>query len=154
MRLSRFMANFTSCALALAATVVVTRATAQEPTCFKCHADQKKLFAASAHAQAGLSCVDCHGGDPKVADESAHVTDNFKRPANKREIAEFCASCHSDVRKMNPYGLPTDQLDRYKTSKHGEALFGKNDQNVAVCTDCHGTHKIEKPPADEKPAAK
>ena len=123
---------------------VVTAASAADISCLKCHEKEKTLYAPSAHAQAGLTCVDCHGGDPKAADETAHATDNFKRPDNKKAIAEMCASCHGDVRKMNPYGLPTDQLDRYKTSKHGEQLFGQNDQKVAVCTDCHGVHDILK----------
>src|ERR1043166_10160114 len=112
--------------------------------CLSCHDKQQTEFAASAHGQAGLSCVDCHGGDPKAKDETAHATDNFKRPDNKRAIAELCASCHGDVRKMNPYGLPTDQFARYQTSKHGEQLFEKGDQKVAVCTDCHGVHDIAK----------
>lgn len=119
-------------------------ASAADISCLKCHDKKKTLYAPSAHAQAGLTCVDCHGGDPKATDETAHATDNFKRPDNKKAIAEMCASCHGDVRKMNPYGLPTDQLDRYKTSKHGEQLFGQNDQKVAVCTDCHGVHDILK----------
>ena len=89
-------------------------------------ADVTNEVAASVHAQ--LQCADCHAG--KLED--------------KRAIAEMCASCHADVRKMNPYGLPTDQLARYKTSKHGEQLFEHNDQKVAVCTDCHGTHNILK----------
>jgi Cytochrome c3/Cytochrome c554 and c-prime len=117
---------------------------AAEISCLKCHVKEQGLYASSAHAQTGLSCVDCHGGNPNVTDETAHATDNFKRPDNKRAIAEMCASCHSDVRKMNPYGLPTDQLDRYKTSKHGEQLFEHNDQKVATCTDCHGAHDILK----------
>jgi hypothetical protein len=117
---------------------------AAEVSCFACHDKEKQPFTASAHGQAGLSCVDCHGGNPDVTDETAHATDNFKRPDNKKAIAELCASCHSDVRRMNPYGLPTDQLDRYKTSKHGEQLFEHNDQHVAVCTDCHGVHDIAK----------
>ena len=103
------------------------------------------MHAASAHGLAGVMCVDCHGGNAKLADESAHATDNFKRPDTKRAIAEMCASCHSDVRRMNPYGLPTDQLARYKTSKHGEQLFEHNDQKVAVCIDCHGVHDITSP---------
>jgi hypothetical protein len=119
-------------------------ADAAEISCLSCHDKEKAAFAGSAHAQAGLNCVDCHGGDPSLPDETAHVTDDFKRPANKREIAEFCARCHSDVRRMNPYGLPADQLDRYKTSRHGERLFEHNDQNVAGCTDCHGAHDIHK----------
>jgi hypothetical protein len=118
---------------------------AQGVSCMRCHDQIPKLFTGSAHALAGMTCVDCHGGDPKVADESVHVTDNFHKPGDKKAIAEFCASCHSDVRKMNPYGLPTDQLERYKTSKHGEQLFQHNDKNVATCTDCHGVHDILKP---------
>ena len=89
-------------------------------------ADVTNEVAASVHAE--LKCADCHAG--KLADKHA--------------IAEMCASCHSNVRKMNPYGLPTDQLARYKTSKHGEQLFEHNDQQVAVCTDCHGVHNILK----------
>ncbi|MGO9245565.1 MAG: multiheme c-type cytochrome [Verrucomicrobiia bacterium] len=114
-------------------------------SCLICHTNEMHQFSASAHAQAGLNCVDCHGGDPKATDVTAHATDNFKRPDNKKAIAELCASCHSDVRRMNPYGLPTDQLARYKTSKHGEQLFEHNDQNVAVCIDCHGVHDILSP---------
>jgi len=89
-------------------------------------ADVTNEVAASVHAE--LKCVDCHAG--KLTDKHA--------------IAEMCASCHSNVRKMNPYGLPTDQLARYKTSKHGEQLFEHDDQKVAVCTDCHGVHNILK----------
>ena len=128
---------------------------AAELGCLKCHDKTNAVYTASAHAQAGLGCLDCHGGDPKATNEMAHATANFKRPANKKEIAEFCAACHSDVRKMNPYGLPTDQLDRYKTSKHGEQLFGKGDKNVATCTDCHGVHdilKVHAPQARTAPA--
>ncbi len=117
---------------------------AEAPSCLTCHKDQAGLFMSSAHAQAGLSCIQCHGGDQKATDELAHATKNFKRPDGKKAIAELCASCHSDVRRMNPYGLPTDQLARYKTSKHGEQLFEHNDQQVAVCTDCHGVHDILK----------
>jgi hypothetical protein len=122
-------------------------ARAVDVSCLVCHTNEAHAFTASAHAQAGLNCVDCHGGDPKATDETAHSTDNFKRPDNKKAIAELCASCHSDVRRMNPYGLPTDQLARYKTSKHGEQLFEHNDQHVAVCTDCHGAHDIVSPKA-------
>ncbi|NQU09539.1 cytochrome c3 family protein, partial [bacterium] len=117
-------------------------AAAADISCVSCHDTWQEQLAPSAHGQAGLTCVDCHGGDPGAADETAHATDNFQRPGDKRAIAEFCASCHSDVRRMNPYGLPTDQLARYRTSKHGEQLYGQNDQQVATCTDCHGVHDI------------
>jgi hypothetical protein len=66
----------------------------------------------------------------------------FKSKISKKDIPELCASCHSDVKKMTPYGLPTDQFDHYKVSQHGILLYQKGDTNVAVCTDCHGTHDI------------
>jgi hypothetical protein len=97
--------------------------------CSVARADVTNELAGSIHAQ--LKCVDCHTVHPAAFPD-------------KRAIAEMCASCHGDVRKMNPYGLPTDQLDRYKTSKHGEQLIEHNDQKVAVCTDCHGVHDILK----------
>jgi hypothetical protein len=124
---------------------------AADVSCLTCHEKQKQEFTASAHGQAGLVCVDCHGGDPKATDETAHATGDFKRPDNKKAVAELCASCHSDVRKMNPYGIPADQFERYKTSKHGEALFGKDDQHVAGCTDCHGVHSIQKAQSPQSP---
>jgi hypothetical protein len=117
---------------------------AADMSCLTCHEKQKKEFAVSVHGEAGVTCVDCHGGNPSLTNETAHVTDNFKRPDNKKAIAELCASCHSDIRKMNPYGIPADQLERYKTSKHGTQLFEHDDQKVATCTDCHGVHDILK----------
>lgn len=142
-------------ALQLALFAATYAAQAADSSCVGCHKAQAALFASSAHAPAGLACTDCHGGNPKDTEPTAHGTDNFKRPDDKRAIAEMCAHCHSDVRLMNPYGLPTDQLDRYKTSKHGEQLYAHNDQKVAVCTDCHGTHdilKVRSPQARTYPA--
>jgi len=126
---------------------------AAEDFCLNCHDHQKQReqFLGSAHAQAGVICRDCHGGDAKAKDETAHLAADFQRPDNKKAIAAMCARCHSDVRRMNPYGLSTDQLDHYKTSKHGEQLFGKNDQKVAVCTDCHGVHNILKARSPQSP---
>jgi hypothetical protein len=119
-------------------------AVAADATCIACHKDQATKHKTSVHGLGGMTCVECHGGDPTIPDETAHLTDDFKRPSDKTEIATLCASCHSDVKKMNPFGLPTDQLERFKTSKHGELLFGKGDKNVATCTDCHTAHDIHK----------
>jgi len=45
---------------------------------------------------------------------------------------------------MRVYNLPTDQYALYKISHHGIALAEGNTA-AAVCTDCHGTHRILKP---------
>jgi hypothetical protein len=65
------------------------------------------------------------------------------KPARKN-IPQLCGKCHSDpalIKKYNP-AIPTDQLATYRTSHHGELLFQKGDEKVAVCSDCHGNHGI------------
>lgn len=126
---------------------------ASAPSCMDCHdhEEQAKQLAVSIHSEAGVTCTDCHGGDPAATDETAHASDDFRRPDSKQAIAENCARCHADVRMMNPYGLPTDQLDRFKTSRHGERLFQHADQKVATCTDCHGVHNIHKVDSPDSP---
>jgi len=42
---------------------------------------------------------------------------------------------------MKPYGLRIDQYAEYQTSKHGR-LLAQGDTRVAVCTDCHTSHRI------------
>ncbi len=105
--------------------------------CATCHAAQQAAEAVGIHAKSA-SCVDCHGGRPREAQkEAAHA--GFTGKIDRRAVPELCAKCHADVRRMNPYGLPTDQLSQYRASKHGEALQ-QGKPRAAVCSDCHGVH--------------
>ncbi|HEX5136098.1 MAG TPA: hypothetical protein VFY93_03940 [Planctomycetota bacterium] len=115
------------------------------PSCVThCHGAEKVSHDASIHANA-LTCTDCHGGDPTAQRDEARSHDPAKgfvgRIARPR-IPALCGDCHADPQRMHAYGLATDPLVQYKTSVHGQALFGKGDENVAVCTDCHGVHGI------------
>jgi hypothetical protein len=100
------------------------------------------------HARQGLSCEDCHGGDPTVGfDGDAEASMNPEKgyigvPARKN-IPQFCARCHSDPDYMHRYNprAATDQLSNYKTSVHGKQL-ALGDTKVATCIDCHGVHGI------------
>lgn len=117
-------------------------------SCESCHAESDPALVESARSSvhATVGCHGCHGGNPNVPDEAAMTDDpSFRGKPERKDIPEFCGGCHSDVRRMNPFGLRTDQLAQYKTSKHGEMLFGKGDPNVAVCADCHGAHGIKRP---------
>lgn len=111
-------------------------------SCLVCHSKTQADYRDSVHARAGLSCVDCHGGNPNDMEETAmSPAAGFKgRPARAR-IPAFCATCHAKGDLMRPYGLPTDQYAEYQTSQHGQAL-ARGDTRVAVCTDCHTTHHI------------
>jgi hypothetical protein len=109
--------------------------------CAVCHSDTEVEFQASTHLREGVQCVDCHGGDPRAQTiEGAH-SKNFHRSFDRKQIVELCSSCHSDPDKMKPYGIPIDQRALYFTSVHGKKLM-EGDSNVAVCSDCHGAHKV------------
>ena len=124
-----------------------------ETSCGTCHAelDGKQLepvtlAAEDVHFGKGLSCHDCHGGnpaagadgDPDAAHDPAH---GFKGRPSRLEIPRFCARCHSDATFMKRFDpqARVDQLSEYVTSRHGQ-LNASGDTRAAVCVDCHGSH--------------
>ena len=105
-------------------------------------------FKDSIHMDKGFSCADCHGGDPStmVYKLSMSPERGFIGKPGRMDIPKLCSRCHSNPAFMKQYGgMRTDQLDLYKTSMHGIALYTRGDLNVAVCTDCHTTHHIASP---------
>lgn len=117
--------------------------------CLLCHAAQREAATAGIHTQQGIRCVDCHGGNAAVRTLPAAHQGHYIGSPNKVQTALLCGSCHSDPNRMREYGLPTGQLSQFRTSKHGQLLFGQNDANAPTCTDCHGTHIIY-PPYDAR----
>jgi hypothetical protein len=123
----------------------------QQATCEMCHVAEASQFSSSVHSVAAVSCRDCHGGEQTYLVDNQQLTSpsfdhgaSFTGKPTRFEIPEKCAQCHADVSLMNPYGLPADQLMRYRTSGHGKALFEKKNAKAAVCTDCHDVHAIFK----------
>ncbi len=112
--------------------------------CISCHDDQWQDLKNSIHGKEGITCERCHGGDPTQKDKAlAKATGTgYIGVPNKIQIIQICGTCHSNVELMNFYGIPTDQLARYKTSMHGKRLFNEKDTRVAVCDDCHGYHDV------------
>ncbi|MFH1572925.1 MAG: cytochrome c3 family protein [Acidobacteriota bacterium] len=125
-------------------------------SCVRCHqeldgslAEAVKLSAGDIHFVKGLSCHDCHGGDPAVGVDQGDMYDSMSpakgyigTPRHDR-IAVLCAKCHSRLeymRKYNPQAR-VDQYEEYLTSGHGRRYQG-GDSKVATCTDCHGAHGI------------
>ncbi len=121
-------------------------------TCFDCHstlggkhADITAQWQRSIHAERGVLCADCHGGDPSANTVDAAMSPDagyIGVPA-KADIPAMCAGCHANVVQMRQYDLPTDQYAKYKESVHGIRL-AEGDPNVATCFDCHGGHQILK----------
>jgi hypothetical protein len=130
-------------------------------SCERCHFDEEMFepdeiellagFHDDTHAEVGLSCHDCHGGNPAPelwedyvgAKDEDFAANPYRGRPDRLDVPTFCGTCHSDaayMRQFNP-AIRVDQESEYHTSRHGIALAA-GDSNVATCTDCHGSHGI------------
>ncbi len=122
--------------------------------CSECHADPDQMrqfglsadqlaeFRTSRHGQLLLearnddapTCTDCH---------DAHLirrTADARSEAHPTNIPFTCATCHEDEALMGRYGIPTDQLERYRAGAHGIAVFERRNFAAPTCIGCHGSH--------------
>jgi predicted CxxxxCH...CXXCH cytochrome family protein len=114
---------FFSVALSLVA-FAAAAAVPPDSDCLSCH--DGVALGESIHAQAGLSCVDCHS-DLQALKEFPH--------AEKLEPAN-CAACHDDAAAKHASGL------------HAKALA--TGRKGARCADCHGAGHAVLPSSDPK----
>ena len=138
--------------LAALAVLVWIEARAEE-SCNTCHPDVKTEYSESIHAKE-FGCTACHGGDAAAVSLEAHAATKgyIGRPA-RRGVPALCASCHADPNRMKSFALPTDQYAQYQTSQHGTRL-ARGDVRVAICTDCHGAHRILRSQEPTSPTAR
>jgi hypothetical protein len=104
-----------------------------------------KRYADDIHAQRGLGCVSCHGGDPSASGfASMDPRKGFVGRPVGRQVVQVCGRCHSDAAFMRQYNpaLRVDQVTEYSASVHGQRLFGLGDAKVATCSSCHTPHHI------------
>jgi predicted CXXCH cytochrome family protein len=125
----------------------------KKSSCIECHSRLEdarlsapaKLFDNDIHHARGLSCNDCHGGDPND-DTKEGAKDPRKGYLGKPktlDIPAYCGKCHSDatlMKRFNP-SLRVDQEREYYTSVHGQ-LLQKGEVRVATCISCHSVHGI------------
>jgi predicted CXXCH cytochrome family protein len=126
--------------------LAVLGAWAAKDSCFECHMVQKgpsPVFKDDVHYKYGLSCVDCHGGDPNEDRANNAMSDarGMKPRVMREDVPDFCGTCHSNAAFMRKYkpGQRVDQLALYRKSVHG-VQFAKGNQKAAQCVDCHGVH--------------
>ena len=135
----------------------ILAAAEKRENCTACHlrqTDQRLSGPARAmgddvHAQVGLTCASCHGGDPEAeiaGDDALPAKDprrGFRRVSEMEPIPVLCGRCHADAALMHRYdpNLPVDQLAQYWTSVHGQKLRG-GARDVAHCGSCHKVHGV------------
>src|SRR3954447_11322955 len=125
---------------------------APESTCVQCHsamdgAIQKPalLIKDDVHTAAGLTCVECHGGDGTAVEPEVSMSKakGFIGKPKHADIPQLCGKCHSNadyIRHFRPQQR-VDQLELYKTSVHGKKVAAGG-LNAATCVDCHSVHDI------------
>jgi hypothetical protein len=86
------------------------------------------------HSRNGVSCHDCHGGDPVDAALAMSRERGFVGVPNYRDVPAFCGKCHIGI------------LKNYGDSGHGKAL--KVSGGGPNCVTCHGSHGIQKASID------
>jgi len=96
----------------------------------------KKVFEGDSNA---ATCISCHGVHGILR------ADDSRSPVYPTRVVETCASCHADAELMGRYGIPADQVEKYKRSVHFEALTRKHDLSAPTCNDCHGSHGATPP---------
>lgn len=106
-----------------------------EIVCIQCHStmpgkigEPVKLWKGSVHAENGIACNACHGGDPKDAANAMSPARGFLGAPKEAAIPAFCGRCHVGV------------LKDYLASAHGKAL-GKGGP---TCVTCHSNHLVVK----------
>ncbi len=112
--------------------------------CASCHSDEVKAFLSSAHGLAeasgksrGTACEACHGPVHKM-----RAAGDPASPVAKQNLANTCASCHSNPDFLAKYKIPfAHPVEAYRLSIHGRALAAGN-QSAPSCSDCHSAHAI------------
>lgn len=141
----------TDCHTAHAVTSLEESGTKITQTCSNCHGEIYESYAESVHGSALREgnpdvpdCIVCHG----VHNIASATTALFRRAS-----VDLCAKCHADKELMDKYDISSRVLKTYLDDFHGKTVGFYQKQtsevwpDVAVCSDCHGTHDIK--PVDD-----
>ncbi len=118
--------------------------------CFVCHVDLQKEKITTVHLEIGLTCQKCHG----ATTEHMHDETLMTKPDvlwGRAEVNEMCSrpSCHAPGQGRDFYTFE-DHANPAAVEAFLQDWVGKrrpNGRTIAsdsVCTDCHGTHNIDR----------
>jgi hypothetical protein len=107
---------------------------AEDTVCIQCHGgldghlgEPVEQWRTSVHSANGISCHDCHGGDPTDFEMAMTPERGFIGVPDYDKVPDFCGRCHVGVK------------EDYLASAHGQALEVGGPQ----CVICHGNHAVE-----------
>jgi len=107
--------------------------------CYVCHLTLEHEAITKIHLKEGYGCTECHGPSTEhMHDEMQMTTPDFLY--GRREVEALCSKCHKDPHK-GKQDKKRAFIERWqgKPRTNGRAVSEKS-----ICTDCHGTHNIDK----------
>lgn len=116
--------------------------------CYVCHMTFVREELVRTHLKAEVTCIACHGLSDKHANDEDIGATKPDVVLTREAVNDSCRACHP-THDVAPEAVIARWLERGLT------------ESPPVCTDCHGSHRIERPapepepePApDEEPAA-
>ncbi|MGD8353954.1 MAG: cytochrome c3 family protein [Pseudomonadota bacterium] len=145
------------CAMVIAALSVSAAAAEDTSTCITCHraldrnsSELVDQFEHDLHKYAGISCHDCHGGDPGSLESAMSASAGFVGAPEGRDSVRLCGGCHSDSGQIPDPTLVTDQMSQYLAGPHGKKAVDER----PTCVTCHGSHGISRVAAPSSPVFK
>jgi len=100
--------------------------------CYVCHVTFVKEELAKVHLAEGISCAKCHGLSDKHANDENIGATKPDIVFSRDKVDKSCEECH------DTHDAPaTKVLARFAERKLSL-------QAPVICTDCHGTHKIDR----------
>ncbi len=115
--------------------------------CMTCHRDggtpQAVAYTKDIHYLNGVTCADCHGGDPTQEDQDQGMSKarGYRGKFKKSDIPVICGRCHGPGEStFKQHFRLTNVADSLAASVHGEAL--RNSEKGPQCVSCHGVHNI------------
>jgi len=118
--------------------------------CYVCHPSLRTEELTTAHLDIAITCDECHG--PSI--EHMHDEMLMTEPDllfGRTEVNKMCSNptCHAPGGNRDVYALQ-DHKDRAKAEAFYKQWLNRTRQNGravtpdSVCTDCHGTHNLDK----------
>lgn len=129
--------------------VLAGAAEGEQSGCADCHGDpeylvtNKKLYEYfqqwndSVHKQEGVTCDDCHGGDPRATDKRrAHGSGVGSADPDSgiyyKAVPETCGQCHDEI------------LEGFRKSHHFQHVVKKGEElQGPTCVTCHGAINVD-----------
>ncbi len=103
--------------------------------CVQCHGalpgqwgEPVAQWQGSIHAENGIFCNGCHGGDPENSVDAMSPSRGFLGVPKEDDIPAFCGRCHLGV------------LEKYRASVHGRV----KEKERPNCVTCHSNHHVLK----------